>query len=249
MERAAFGWVGLLASVFGESWGGLLRGFVRAWGRFALLLLLLASSQACRTQSRDQIELRERLEDWAERLELAESFSTGASERLASFQQLFVAFREIKKEKSAAFRAAIVRAAPPLYFCGLASPEQREDLRMGLARLALEDENIIVRTEAVEALSRVGGASAVQPLADVLIGADPLTRLLKERSAEVRALAARALGDLNSARAAAALIEAYDKDPVKWVRHQAEISLMRLAGGRAGRSVEEWKDWLLKQGA
>ncbi|MDF1667583.1 MAG: hypothetical protein P1V97_37950, partial [Planctomycetota bacterium] len=198
---------------------------------FAIFIIMTLSlgPLGCRTLTVEQKQIKARLKEWQNIVEDAED---DPSERAKAWKWA----KELNKEKSAAVRAAIVHALPKLKI------QKREDVR----KLALEtlkaDPHGMVRLECIEVLALHKSEDVRSALAEILTKRAK-TGLLSEDSAEVRAVAARCLGQLGDTNGALPLLIGM-KDPVDWVRVQAENSLHKLRGDQVGRSFEEWKRWV-----
>ena len=135
-------------------------------------------------------------------------------------------YRAAAADGDAGVRAIAIRA---LSLHG--SPEDSSIMVDGLS-----DETDFVRWEAARALQRVYAPSAAQALIE-------RTRRSEEPSAQVRAAAARALGQYPEARVAQALIAALD-DRQLTVNHEALASLHTLTGEKLGYDARDWLAYL-----
>jgi hypothetical protein len=203
---------------------------------FSLLLILLPLSSACRTLTGDQKAVKARLEEWNKTVELATNYDEGSTINDEYTRKAVQWAKDIRKEDSSAVRASIINSLPKL------KRADRDIVKKLVLEILKSDPHEIVRLECVEALSSIRGEDALIAFTEVLTKRAP-TGLLVENSPEVRAIAARGLGEIGSTKGAIALLIGL-KDPVDWVRHQAENSLYRLIGDSKGRSFEEWRRWV-----
>lgn len=196
-----------------------------------LAILISASMTACYSSPDEDI-----IENWNELQEdyLDRGLDKEDRSKVNAEVDAWVAKIE---QRSPAVRALLINRLPKLDHIAL------ETRRKRVLSIVRTDPDPVVRVECVEALVALRGPEAIEGLAELLSKIDAETQLLVEREADVRALAARGLGDLNDFGGAAALVFAL-QDPVLWVRTQAEQSLFRLAGGEKARSVKEWQIWL-----
>lgn len=195
----------------------------------SLILTLSLPQLGCRTLTVEQKLINARLDEWQDLVEDAE-FDAGQRAKAWTWA------KKLNREKSAAIRAAIIGALPKLNL------KRREDIRDLALETLKTDPHGMVRLECIEILAYHKDNEVRAAIADVLTKRNK-SQLLVEDSAEVRAVAARCLGQLGDTNGALPLLIGL-KDPVDWVRVQAENSLHKLRGDQIGRSFEEWKRWV-----
>lgn len=194
-----------------------------------LTMTLSLVQMGCRTLTVEQKQIKARLSQWQD---IVEDSEDDPAERAKAWKWA----KEINKEKSAAVRAAIIHALPKLKI------QKRDDVRSLALETLKNDPHGMVRLECIEVLALHKSEDVRAALAEILTKRAK-TGLLSEDSAEVRAVAARCLGQLGDTNGALPLLIGM-KDPVDWVRVQAENSLHKLRGDQIGRSFEEWKRWV-----
>jgi len=195
--------------------------------RFAVIILLF-SLPGCTTLSTklsaDASE-EERIEGLVEAVN--DGLESGADEEDRALA-LKTASRFLK-DPSPTVRACVVQNAPALSRIGL--PRCQAQLHEILADA---EEHPLVRLACIDVLMELNDSAA----------APPLIKLLQslERDPELRAAAATALGRFGSQEAAPVLLSLLI-DADFQVRRQAELALVRVAGGQKANSPEEWTRW------
>jgi HEAT repeat protein len=194
-----------------------------------ILSLLLLTICGCKTFTAEQKAIEARLDNWSDAVDDAEDSPEDYALAMAWA-------KNIKKEPSAAVRSAIIQGLSKLI------RSNKNEIKGLILETLKNDPHEIVRLECVEGLANFNSDDVLIALSEVLTRRHP-TGLLVETSPEVRAISARQLGALGSKNGAIALLIGL-KDPVDWVRYQAENSLSRLKKDQQGRSFEEWKRWI-----
>lgn len=200
-------------------------------------LAAMTALAACTTiPPRDKIPPQERLEAWAELRENLKDEEEGAAEAMLTW------WRELVEEPDGSVRSSVIAAAPELL------KYDEELIRQKLLDALRSDPNGLVRLQVLKTLLAIKGPEAVTGMREVLTAPEaPPAPFLRERNADVRALAARGLGLLQAEEEYPVLVRSLD-DASEEVRREAELSLMKLAGGRKGRSKEEWNRWFARKG-
>lgn len=108
----------------------------------------------------------------------------------------------------------------------------------------LKDDNILVRIEAARALQRLHHEDAIAPLLISCSQPDPYNaKQDSESEPEVRAEAAFALGQYDTAQVVRGLIKALDDTDLS-VNRSAQHSLKTLTGQDFGLDANAWNSWL-----
>ncbi len=107
----------------------------------------------------------------------------------------------------------------------------------------LKDDNVLVRIEAARALQRLHNEDAIEPLLVSCRQPDPYNpNDSSESEPEVRAEAAFALGQYDTAKVVRNLIKALDDTDLS-VNRSAQHSLKTLTGQDFGLDAHAWQDW------
>lgn len=131
---------------------------------------------------------------------------------------------DLCRDEDPTVRAAAVRAL-------LSEPAVEDvDTLIGLVR----DEAAMVRWESVEAMGRLNSQKLVYPLTRIVLNDD---------TAEVRAGAARALGQYQMPTVVDTLVRALDDSDFK-VAQASEVSLKTLTGQDLGEDPADWARWV-----